>query len=352
VFAQQYARRQLFKFFWFSHQMFYAVFILMILHGAGILVQPPIFWTFFIAPVTIFTFDKLISLSRNKTEIAITKAELLPSDVTGLTFKRPAGFDYKSGQWVRIACTELGGGEYHPFTLTSAPHEDHLSLHIRALGPWTKNIRQAVDPKSHSTGSIRDKPYPKLYLDGPFGEGHQDWYKYEVAVLVGGGIGVTPFASILKDIVQKASQGAKFTCKKVYFMWVCRSQKQYEWLIDIIRDVEEKDENDFVSVHIFITQFFQKFDLRTTMLYICERHFQKVSNKSLFTGLRSITHFGRPDFTTFLASLKEEHPGVSKIGVFSCGAPAMTHGVDEACSGLNKQRIDNDAAFVHHFENF
>lgn len=49
-------------------------------------------------------------------------------------------------------------------------------------------------------------------------------------------------------------------------MWVCRSQKQYEWLIDIIRDVEEKDENDFVSVHIFITQFFQKFDLRTTML--------------------------------------------------------------------------------------
>lgn len=64
-------------------------------------------------------------------------------------------------------------------------------------------------------GAIRDKPYPKLYLDGPFGEGHQDWYKYEVAVLVGGGIGVTPFASILKDIVQKSSLGARFTCKKV-----------------------------------------------------------------------------------------------------------------------------------------
>ena len=66
------------------------------------------------------------------------------------------------------------------------------------------------------SGAIRDKPYPKLYLDGPFGEGHQDWYKYEVAVLVGGGIGVTPFASILKDIVHKASLGAKFTCKKVW----------------------------------------------------------------------------------------------------------------------------------------
>lgn len=53
---------------------------------------------------------------------------------------------------------------------------------------------------------------------------------------------------------------------QVYFIWVTRTQKQFEWLTDIIRDVEEKDEKDLVSVHIFITQFFQKFDLRTTML--------------------------------------------------------------------------------------
>ncbi len=30
------------------------------------------------------------------------------------------------------------------------------------------------------------------------GEGHQDWWRHEVSILVGGGIGVTPFASILK----------------------------------------------------------------------------------------------------------------------------------------------------------
>jgi len=29
----------------------------------------------------------------------------------------------------------------------------------------------------------------------------QDWYKFEVAVMVGGGIGVTPYASILNDLV-------------------------------------------------------------------------------------------------------------------------------------------------------
>jgi len=316
----------------------------MIMHGSGNLVQPPFFYYFFLPPVILFTLDKLVSVSRKKAEITVVKAELLPSNVTMLEFKRPTTFEYKSGQWVRIACKTLNSSEYHPFTLSSAPHEENLSLHIRAVGPWTMNLRHTFDPNV-----VREHPYPKLFLDGPYGEGHQDWYQFEVSVLVGGGIGVTPFASILKDLVNRSSQGQKFTCKKVYFIWVTRTQKQFEWLTDIIREVEDKDVNDLVSVHIFITQFFQKFDLRTTMLYICERHFQKISERSLFTGLRSITHFGRPQFEPFLQSLQDEHPTVGKIGVFSCGPPGMTNNVEKACSELNKY---DGAAFIHHFENF
>ncbi|OXB81937.1 UNVERIFIED_CONTAM: hypothetical protein H355_004020 [Colinus virginianus] len=189
----------------------------------------------------------------------------------------------------------------------------------------------------------------QLYLDGPFGEGHQEWHKFEVSVLVGGGIGVTPFASILKDLVFKSSINSKLMCKKIYFIWVTRTQRQFEWLADIIREVEEMDRNELVSVHIYITQLAEKFDLRTTMLYICERHFQKVLNKSLFTGLRSITHFGRPPFVPFFDSLQEVHPEVHKIGVFSCGPPGMTKSVEKACQQLNKK---DQAYFAHHYENF
>ena len=52
-------------------------------------------------------------------------------------------------------------------------------------------------------------------MEGPWGEGHQEWFRFEVSVLVGGGIGVTPFASILKDIVHKNKIGANIACKKV-----------------------------------------------------------------------------------------------------------------------------------------
>ena len=60
----------------------------------------PTFFFYYIGPLKLFFADKLYTLSRKKTEIAVIKAELLPSDVTHLIFKRPSEFNYKAGQWV------------------------------------------------------------------------------------------------------------------------------------------------------------------------------------------------------------------------------------------------------------
>uniref|UniRef100_A0A8C7NF15 NAD(P)H oxidase (H2O2-forming) n=1 Tax=Oncorhynchus mykiss TaxID=8022 RepID=A0A8C7NF15_ONCMY len=345
VFASHYFRRISFQGFWLTHYLYVVIYILTVVHGSYALLQQPSFYIYLIPPALLFLLDKLISLNRKKVEIPVVNATLLPSGVTFLEFKRPQGFMYRSGQWVRVACLTLGTDEYHPFTLTSAPHEETLSLHIRAVGPWTSHLREAYTPDNlEQLGT-----YPKLYLDGPFGEGHQEWTDFEVSVLVGGGIGVTPFASILKDLVFKSSVKFKTQCRKVYFIWVTRTQRQFEWVSDIIREVEEQDSVDLVSVHIYITQLAEKFDLRTTMLYVCERHFQKVWNRSLFTGLRSVTHFGRPPFVSFFSSLQEVHPEVGKIGVFSCGPPGLTKNVEKGCQQMNKR---DQAHFIHHYENF
>ena len=57
----------------------------------------------------------------------------------------------------------------------------------------------------------------QVYVDGPFGAGQQDWVNYDVSVLVGGGIGVTPYASIIKDFVFATSVKNTFRvkCRKV-----------------------------------------------------------------------------------------------------------------------------------------
>jgi len=59
---------------------------------------------------------------------------------------------------------------------------------------------------------------------------------------------------------------------------VTRDQKQYEWLVDIIKDVEEDDKLGILQTHIFITQLQHKFDLRATMMVgVCFHHGNETS---------------------------------------------------------------------------
>lgn len=89
--------------------------------------------------------------------------------------------------------------EWHPFTLASAPHEPQLSFYIKALGDWTKSLHAAFqarlsDPSTNSPLSVR--------VRGPFGAPCQQVDGYSRLVLVAGGIGATPFASVCKQLWQ------------------------------------------------------------------------------------------------------------------------------------------------------
>ncbi|KAJ8926850.1 hypothetical protein NQ314_020701 [Rhamnusium bicolor] len=302
IFALPIIRRKIYNWFWYTHNLYPLFFIFFILHGTGRLIQPPFTYYFLLGPLILFTLDTLISVSRKKIEIPVIHADILPSNVTKLEFQKPDNFQYKAGQWVRIACLALNQNEYHPFTLSSAPDEVTLTVHIRAVGPWTTHIRSIYDTVSRAETKL-----------------------------------------------PKCEKKSDRTVKKVYFIWVSRTQKQFEWLVDIIRDVETNDTKNFVSCHIFITQFYEKFDLRTIFLYICERHYQRVSNKSLFTNLRAVTHFGRPEFSQFFKTVQYIHESAKRVGVFSCGPPSMTSAVDLACSQINQQ---SEHRFEHHFKNF
>ncbi|WP_411023525.1 hypothetical protein, partial [Salmonella sp. s51228] len=107
-------------------------------------------------------FDKMISSSRRKVELAVARADVLPSLVTGIFLKKPAGLEYKSGQWARIAMKAKGfyGDEYHSFTISSAPHEEFLSFHIRAVGPWTYNLRDYFQRVTEAQSVL-----PRMYME-------------------------------------------------------------------------------------------------------------------------------------------------------------------------------------------
>ena len=197
TFASKRSRRRKHRLFWRSHMLYPLFYVTLLLHGIEGLLQEPRFHYYLIIPGTIFIIDRMITLRRAKNEVPVLDFRLLQSGVLALEMYRPKSFVYKSGQYFKIACTALSRDEFHPFTITSSPNDDYLSCHILAVGPWTKNLRKTfADVESEMT------PKPKMLVDGPFGEGHQNWTNFEVSVLVGAGIGVTPFASIIKDLAQ------------------------------------------------------------------------------------------------------------------------------------------------------
>lgn len=79
-------------------------------------------------------FPQVVSLRTKYIPLDVIETELLPSDVIKIKFYRPPNLKYLSGQWVRLACTTFKTNEFHSFTLTSAPHENFLSCHIKAQG--------------------------------------------------------------------------------------------------------------------------------------------------------------------------------------------------------------------------
>jgi hypothetical protein len=91
---------------------------------------------------------------------------------------------------------------------------------------------------------------PRVYIDGPFGSASEDVFKFEVAVLVGAGIGVTPFASILKSIWYRMNYPQSRTrLRKVYFFWVCRDFGSFEWFRSLLLAIEAQDLDDHIEIH-------------------------------------------------------------------------------------------------------
>jgi len=144
-----------------------------------------------------------------------------------------------------------------------------VSIHIRQVGDWTqalgervgatpavvKSITQAAMKafeKDDKSGSIQEgrgdfveldpnastRPLPVVRIDGPYGAPAEDVFKSEVAILVGAGIGVTPFASILKHIWYRQKRGTLGALHRVEFFWICRDAPSFGWFQSLLQEVE------------------------------------------------------------------------------------------------------------------
>lgn len=76
--------------------------------------------------------------------------------------------------------------EHHPLSIASAPHSSLLRFGFKAVGDWTKQLAAL-------------RPGDAVDVFGPYGEFHSyNLHHYQKQVWIGGGIGVTPFLSMIR----------------------------------------------------------------------------------------------------------------------------------------------------------
>lgn len=94
---------------------------------------------------------------------------------------------------------------------------DRLNAEASSAGASMIEVIKVEDSEDHSLEAKLTKPLV-VYIDGPFGAPTSQIFRAQHAVLIGTGIGVTPFASILQSIMHRYWQ-ARNTCPKCQYKW-------------------------------------------------------------------------------------------------------------------------------------
>ena len=91
-------RRGHFELFYFTHYLYLVYYVLLVLHA-------PDFWKWFLPIAIVWAAEILYRIGSSfmgKGRTFIQEGAVLPSKVTSLVIKRPPGFKFKTGDWVRV----------------------------------------------------------------------------------------------------------------------------------------------------------------------------------------------------------------------------------------------------------
>ncbi|KAK8447781.1 hypothetical protein SEVIR_8G151700v4 [Setaria viridis] len=374
-----------FNAFWYSHHCFVVVYALLIVHGHYLYLtkkwQKKSTWMYLAVPLVMYACERLTRALRSSVRpVKILKVAVYPGNVLSLHFSKPQGFRYKSGQYIFVNCAAVSPFQWHPFSITSAPKDDYVSVHIRTLGDWTRELKTVFSkvcrpPTEGKSGLLRaeydrdgstmtNPSFPKVLIDGPYGAPAQDYKKYDVVLLVGLGIGATPMISIIKDIINNMKQldgdleagsgndnsvsTASFRTRRAYFYWVTREQGSFEWFRGVMDEVAETDKKGVIELHNYCTSVYEEGDARSALIAMLQSLNHAKHGVDVVSGTRVKTHFARPNWRNVYKRIALNHRD-QRVGVFYCGAPVLTKELRELAQDFSRK---TNTKFEFHKENF
>ncbi|KEQ66030.1 uncharacterized protein M437DRAFT_41755 [Aureobasidium melanogenum CBS 110374] len=376
-------RRRSHEVFQLGHLLMFPVFAFLMVHGTVGYLQWPMMGYFLAFPVLLVLVERIVRTCNGFSPLA-AYLEILDKETVCITVMMPGSrnFDYRAGQYVLLQVPALSRWQWHPFTISTCIGNE-LQLHIKTDGNWTGNLRKL----GTSSAAVKIK----IGIDGPYGAPAQRFYDFEQTIIVGAGIGVTPFSGILTDLQAKEEQqmGMKkpspsttdlstydlSTYKRVDFHWMVRDRNNLLWFSDLLNYISATTASCSSPSNIdfrITTHVTQKRKTLSTHIFrwLLEKHRTPEHPESPITGLINATHFGRPDMKTImnkhyedmcvlLAAKKDLHRNNKKkledlesgirVGVFFCGAPVVGYQLADSCRALTARGREDKTFIEYHF---
>jgi NADPH oxidase len=311
-----------------------------------------------------------------------------PSNVLEIQFDR-RNMDYKAGQWIFLKCPAISQYQWHPFSISSCPYDPYASVHIRQVGDFTKGLREVFEKRIHLaaydvTDSDADergtsvlherlqvRENPEIVFEGPYGSPAEDIFGNEIAILIGAGIGVTPWASVLKSlwhIRDPRFAKAGHRLRRVEFIWTCKDLTMFEWFQNLITSLnqqsdalESSDKSIRLSCHTYITRPGgapqpskedkpDTTNIKTVQPVNLQDELKRV-NSTRRERQQNHIHTGRPNFKAIFedirdslemqdnSSLRGRLKRRNQIGINFCGPKAMARDIRTACEEVGNADV-------------
>lgn len=313
-------RRKFFEAFYRIHwALISGVMVTAFIHGAGSIAFGAVLWLLDIVCRALIVF---VNYKKRREILAVR----MPSNIVRLTFLKE-NFEYKAGQYCFVCVPSISIWEWHPFSLSSSPHENIVSLHVRVLGDWTRSLYKYVEKTQAMT----------LYIDGPYGAPSLDLdsKRYKLFMFFSGGIGITPMQSICNDILYQRRCGRDV--KKVMFIWSVRDLFMVKAVLESDKEyfkqfgnlqlpssfspdmVVHDDPNDILKTYFHLTR---------------EKDSSRFLEANIHPNIQPHLRFGRPNLPELFARMKRyaEQEGVCRVAVLTCGPATLIDNVQKLCA--------------------
>uniref|UniRef100_A0A6N2MEZ5 ferric-chelate reductase (NADH) n=1 Tax=Salix viminalis TaxID=40686 RepID=A0A6N2MEZ5_SALVM len=233
-------RRKMFEVFFYTHHLYILFIVFYVLHvGAAYfcMVLPGIF---------LFVVDRYLRFLQSQRRARLDSARLLPCGSVELNFSKSPGLYYNPTSILFLNVPSISKLQWHPFTITSSCNMelDKLSVVVKRLGNWSQKLCQEIS-------SSMDRL--EVSVEGPYGPTSSHFLRHELLVLVSGGSGITPFISIIREIMFESTKPNN-KLPRVLLVCVFKNSADLS-MLDLLLPVNDTPANIYQAVQLQIEAY-------------------------------------------------------------------------------------------------